>query len=153
VLFEVLCARPAVDMGLDDEQQSLALWAQQCFWDRTLDQIIDSHLIGLIAPACLKVYAKIAYKCLYDGRYRRPKMAEVLKALEFAMELQEIADAGGAHSVVIDEEVPLCGGGNLVVSSPADNGDLVHLCPTFWKRSLSRKELLRQFSKVNFPPN
>jgi hypothetical protein len=23
VLFEVLCARPAVDMGLDDEQQSL----------------------------------------------------------------------------------------------------------------------------------
>ncbi|XP_059449363.1 receptor-like protein kinase FERONIA [Corylus avellana] len=146
VLFEVLCARPAVDMGLDDEKQSLTLWAQQCFRDRTLDQIIDSRVIGLIAPACLKVYAKIAYKCLYEERDRRPKMAEVLKALEFAMKLQEIADAG-AHTVVIDEEVPLCGEGNLVVSCPADNGDLVHSCPTFWKRSLSRKELLRHFSE------
>lgn len=32
-------------------------------------------------------------------------MAKVLRALELAMELQEIAD-GGAHTVVIDKEVP-----------------------------------------------
>jgi len=149
VLFEVLCARPAVDTGLDDEQQSLALWAQQCFEDRTLDRIIDPRLIGKIAPESLKVYAKIAYKCLYDFRDRRPKMAKVLRALELAMELQEIAD-GGAHTVVIDKEVPSRGKGNPVVSRPANNGDLVHSCPTFWKSSISRKELVRFFSDKAF---
>lgn len=56
VLFKVLCVRPAVDTGLDDEQQSLAaLWAQQCFEDRTLDWIIDPSLIGKIVPESLKV--------------------------------------------------------------------------------------------------
>jgi serine/threonine protein kinase len=149
VLFEVLCGRPAVDTGLDDEQQSLALWAQQCFEDRTLDRIIDPRLIGKIAPQSLKVYAMIAYKCLYDFRDRRPKMAKVLRALELAMELQEIAD-GGAHTVVIDKEAPSRGKGNPVVSRPANNGDLVHSCPTLWKSSISRKELVRFFSDKAF---
>jgi serine/threonine protein kinase len=149
VLFEVLCGRPAVDTGLDDEQQSLALWAQQCFEDRTLDRIIDPRLIGKIAPQSLKVYAMIAYKCLYDFRDRRPKMAKVLRALELAMELQEISD-GGAHTVVIDKEVPSRGKGNPVVSRPANNCDLVHSCPTFWKSCISRKELVRFFSDKAF---
>ncbi|KAB1211551.1 Receptor-like protein kinase FERONIA [Morella rubra] len=54
VLFEVLCARPAVDTGLDDEQQCLAQWARQCYEDGSLEQIIDSRLIGLIAPDSLQ---------------------------------------------------------------------------------------------------
>uniref|UniRef100_A0A2N9GNV6 Protein kinase domain-containing protein n=1 Tax=Fagus sylvatica TaxID=28930 RepID=A0A2N9GNV6_FAGSY len=146
VLFEVLCAREAVDMGLDDEQQSLAPWARQCFEDSTLDQIIDPNLIGQIAPECLEIYTNIAYRCLSEDRNQRPTMVEVLGALEYAMELQEIADAG-AHAIIINEEVPLSVGGNLVVSRPPINGDLVHSCPTIWKKSSSHKELLRFLSE------
>ncbi|XP_041002603.1 receptor-like protein kinase FERONIA [Juglans microcarpa x Juglans regia] len=147
VLFEVLCARPAVDTGLDEEQHSLAQWARRCFKEGTVDQIIDSRLMGMIAPECLKVYTNIAYRCLCEKRNQRPTMAEVLRALEVARELQEITDGGGvAQRIVIDEEVPLCGGGNLVVAETGNNGDLVHSCPTFWKKSASRKELLRFLS-------
>ena len=146
VLFEVLCAREAVDMGLDDEQQSLAAWARQCFEDSTLDQIIDPNLIGQIAPECLQIYTNIAYRCLSEDRNQRPTMVEVLGALEYAMELQEIADAG-AHAIIINEEVPLSVGGNLVVSRAPINGDLVHSCPTIWKKSTSHKELLRFLSE------
>ncbi|GMY12865.1 receptor-like protein kinase FERONIA isoform X4 [Fagus crenata] len=145
-LHEVLCAREAVDMGLDDEQQSLAPWARQCFEDSTLDQIIDPNLIGQIAPECLEIYTNIAYRCLSEDRNQRPTMVEVLGALEYAMELQEIADAG-AHAIIINEEVPLSVGGNLVVSRPPINGDLVHSCPTIWKKSTSHKELLRFLSE------
>ena len=40
VLFEVLCARSAVDMGLDYDRQGLAYWASLCFEEGKLDQII-----------------------------------------------------------------------------------------------------------------
>ncbi|KAB1211547.1 Receptor-like protein kinase FERONIA [Morella rubra] len=145
VLFEVLCARPAVDTGLDDEQQCLAQWARQCYEDGSLEQIIDSRLIGLIAPESLKVYAKIAYRCLCDDRKRRPTMAKVLRALEKAMELQEIAE-GGAHTVKIEDEVPLCGGGNSMLSRPRNSPSAAHSCPFFWTKSTSPKVLLRFLS-------
>ena len=86
VLFEVLCARQAVDMGLNDEQQSLAYWAHSCFEEGTLDKIIDPHLIDQISPESLRMYANIAYKCVCEDREQRPKMVEVLRALEFAKE-------------------------------------------------------------------
>ncbi|XP_042970512.1 receptor-like protein kinase FERONIA [Carya illinoinensis] len=147
VLFEVLCARPAVDNGLDDERHSLAQWARRCFEEGTVDQIIDSRLVGVIAPECLQVYTNIAYRCLCEEKNQRPTMAEVLRALEVARELQEISDGGGgAERIMIDEEVPLCGRGNLVASETGNHGDLVHSCPTLRKKSASRKELLRYFS-------
>ncbi|XP_050270505.1 receptor-like protein kinase FERONIA isoform X6 [Quercus robur] len=146
VLFEVLCARPAVDMGLDYEQQSLASWASLCFEEGKLDQIIDPHLIDQMSPESLKMYANIAYKCVCEDRDQRPKMVEVLRALEFAKELQEIADDGG-HRVMINEEVPLCVGENQVVSRPRKKGEMGQSCPTFWNRSTSHKELLRFLSE------
>ncbi|KAM4132163.1 hypothetical protein ACJW30_01G229800 [Castanea mollissima] len=146
VLFEVLCARQAVDMGLNDEQQSLAYWAHSCFEEGTLDKIIDPHLIDQISPESLKMYANIAYKCVCEVRDQRPKMVEVLRALEFAKELQEIADDGG-HGVMINEEVPLCLGENQAVSRPRKKGETGQSCPTFWNKSTSNKELLRFLSE------
>ena len=92
VLFEVLCARPAVDMGLDYEQQSLAYWAHSCFEEGTLDKIIDPYLIDQISPESLRMYANIAYKCVCEDKDQRPQIVEVLRALEFAKELQEITN-------------------------------------------------------------
>ncbi|KAF3947827.1 hypothetical protein CMV_026097 [Castanea mollissima] len=138
--------RQAVDMGLNDEQQSLAYWAHSCFEEGTLDKIIDPHLIDQISPESLKMYANIAYKCVCEVRDQRPKMVEVLRALEFAKELQEIADDGG-HGVMINEEVPLCLGENQAVSRPRKKGETGQSCPTFWNKSTSNKELLRFLSE------
>ncbi|XP_058187711.1 cysteine-rich receptor-like protein kinase 41 [Rhododendron vialii] len=79
VLFEVLCARPPVDMRDDnnEEQRSLPLWAQQCIKKGMLDQIIDPYLRGQIPPKCLKLFVKVANKCLHKHPQGRPTMAEV----------------------------------------------------------------------------
>ena len=92
------------------------------------------------------MYANIAYKCVCEDREQRPKMVEVLRALEFAKELQEIADDGG-HGVMINEEVPLCVGENQVVSRPRKKGQMGQSCPTFWNKSTSNKEILRFLSE------
>ncbi|KAK9939574.1 hypothetical protein M0R45_016266 [Rubus argutus] len=49
VLFEVLCARPAVIQTEELKQVSLAEWAKSCHQNGELDQIIDPSLRGKIA--------------------------------------------------------------------------------------------------------
>nr|XP_043616184.1 receptor-like protein kinase FERONIA [Erigeron canadensis] len=109
VLFEVLCGRPAVDPGLEEEQRSLALWARQSIRERKLDQIIDPCLRGEITPRCLKVFTELAEKCLENQPKRRPSMANIISGLEFALEQQEIKEW------FIPEEPGY--GGNLSVSN------------------------------------
>ncbi|WRX20265.1 Serine-threonine/tyrosine-protein kinase [Theobroma cacao] len=93
VLFEVLCARPAVDIKLEDEQIGLAGWALKCVENETIEQIIDPYLQGKIAPECLRVYAEIAENCLRQVGLERPTMSDVGGMLEFALQLQETAEA------------------------------------------------------------
>ncbi|XP_022759149.1 receptor-like protein kinase FERONIA [Durio zibethinus] len=93
VLFEVLCARPAVDISLEDDQIGLAGWALKCIENETIEQIIDPYLKGKIAPECLRVFAEIAKTCLHEVGVERPKMSDVVGMLEFALELQETAEA------------------------------------------------------------
>ena len=45
-----------------------------------------------MSPESWKMYANIAYKCVCEDKDQRPQMVEVLRALEFAKELQEITD-------------------------------------------------------------
>ncbi|PON39461.1 Mitogen-activated protein kinase kinase kinase [Parasponia andersonii] len=152
VLFEVLCGRPAVEMGLEEEQQSLVQWARYNVKNGTLDQIVDDNLRGEIAPECLKLYGKIADRCLRSDRNRRPKMADVLKALEFALRLQEGAAAAAEEGIEIregsksDEKMSCLGGGNQVILRPPCKDSVVHSCPTVWGKSTSRKMLMRFFS-------
>nr|XP_017256447.1 PREDICTED: receptor-like protein kinase ANXUR2 [Daucus carota subsp. sativus] len=89
VLFEVLCGRPAVDASLDEEQISLAGWAQQCFKEGLLDQITDSCIKESISSDSLKAYVDVAIKCLNNQPKLRPTMAEVVVSLESALVLQE----------------------------------------------------------------
>ncbi|KAF7129173.1 hypothetical protein RHSIM_Rhsim10G0052600 [Rhododendron simsii] len=81
VLFEVLCARPPVDFRVEEEQCSLAMWAQHCIKQGTLDQIIDPSLSGEIPANGLKVFAEVANKCLHNHPNGRPTMAEVVESL------------------------------------------------------------------------
>ncbi|KAJ9173188.1 hypothetical protein P3X46_016351 [Hevea brasiliensis] len=139
LLFEVLCARPAVDMRLEEEQHSLVLWARTHVKEGTLDQIIDPSLTGKIAPESLKVYATIAAKCLREHRNERPTMSKVLRKLELALRLQECADAAAEVGILHSELSSLRGNRD-------NSGCIVHSCPAIWKKTLSPREPYRFFS-------
>ncbi|GMP26617.1 hypothetical protein CsSME_00002992 [Camellia sinensis var. sinensis] len=89
VLLEVLCGRPAVDMRLEEEQCSLALWAQHCIKKKKLGQIIDPSMRDQISPDCLKLFSKVANKCLNNNPNGRPTMADVVVSLECALAAQD----------------------------------------------------------------
>lgn len=82
VLFEVLTGRRAVDSTLDEEQWSLAVWAQDQIKEGKLNQIVDYSLKGHISTKCLKEFANIAIHCLDNQPKQRPTMAEVVVKLE-----------------------------------------------------------------------
>ncbi|XP_061947991.1 putative receptor-like protein kinase At5g39000 [Populus nigra] len=92
VLFEVLCARPPVIPSSPKDQASLADWARKCYHRGTLDQIVDPHLKGEVAPASLNKFAEIANSCLHGQGIERPKMGDVVWGLEFALQVQQTAE-------------------------------------------------------------
>ncbi|PON39472.1 Mitogen-activated protein kinase kinase kinase [Trema orientale] len=108
VLCEVLCARPPILRTAGKGKVSLAEWAPGCYRDGTLDQIIDPHLTGKIAPECLKKYGEIFVSCMLDNGTERPSMNDIVWGLEFAMQLQQSAEdndrAGGATITPKDED-------------------------------------------------
>ncbi|XP_058192235.1 receptor-like protein kinase FERONIA [Rhododendron vialii] len=85
VMLEMLCGRPAVDMRVDEEQHSLALWAKQCIKENKLDQLTDPSLRDQISAHCLKVFAEVANNCLDSRPKGRPTMADVVVRLEYAL--------------------------------------------------------------------
>ena len=93
VMFEVLCGRKALNTKLEHEQWHLANWARKCIEKGTIGQIIDPYLKGKIAPECFKLYMEVAESCVRDQGIQRPKMNDVMEKLEFAIELQQNADA------------------------------------------------------------
>ncbi|XP_044468449.1 probable receptor-like protein kinase At5g24010 [Mangifera indica] len=91
LLFEVLCARPAVDPLLSREQVNLAEWAMQWQKKGMLEQIVDPHIIGKINPSSLKKFGETAEKCLAEYGVDRPTMGDVLWNLEYTLQRQDSA--------------------------------------------------------------
>uniref|UniRef100_A0A2N9INN4 Protein kinase domain-containing protein n=1 Tax=Fagus sylvatica TaxID=28930 RepID=A0A2N9INN4_FAGSY len=92
VMFEVLCARKAMNQRLQEEQRNLASWARKCIERGTISQIIDPYLSNKMVPECLNVYVELAESCIRDQGIHRPTMNDVMEKLEFALELQENVD-------------------------------------------------------------
>ncbi|KAI5335861.1 hypothetical protein L3X38_025995 [Prunus dulcis] len=92
VLCEVLCARPALIRTVEKKQMSLADWTRICHRNGTLYQIIDPNLSGKIAVACFNKFIEIAVSCINDNGAERPSMNDVVRGLEFALELQNCAE-------------------------------------------------------------
>ncbi|XP_024019977.1 receptor-like protein kinase ANXUR2 [Morus notabilis] len=86
VLCEVLCGRPTIMRNAEKGQ-----WAQHCYRNGTLHQIIDRNLTSKIAPECLKKYSEIAVTSMHDNGTEKPSMNDVVWGLEFAMQLQQNA--------------------------------------------------------------
>ncbi|XP_057482773.1 receptor-like protein kinase FERONIA [Actinidia eriantha] len=129
VLFEVLCGRPAVNMGLEEEQHSLALWAQHCTSAGMIHHIIDPELRTQISPNCLNVFVEIAKKCLCNYSKDRPNMGDVVRSLEIALAAQ-------ASSVSFKEEgaISVVGADNKQIDGTIQLGgaDLQPVeCPVF----------------------
>ncbi|PSS30526.1 Receptor-like protein kinase [Actinidia chinensis var. chinensis] len=132
VLFEVLCGRPAVDMGLEEEQHSLALWAQHCIREGTIHHIIDPNLRTQISPSCLKVFVEVSKKCLCNYSKDRPSMDDVVGSLELALAAQASSGSykeggafgvGGADNKQIDGIMQLGGADLQGVESPVFEQD------------------------------
>ncbi|KAL4578257.1 hypothetical protein LXL04_014377 [Taraxacum kok-saghyz] len=91
VLFEVLCGRPCF-MNVNDETRFLAQLAQTRYEKGKLIDIIDIDLRRQMDRDSLNMVADIAYQCLHKNRRRRPSMGLVVKKLEKALKLQELAE-------------------------------------------------------------
>uniref|UniRef100_A0A5B7A965 Protein kinase domain-containing protein n=1 Tax=Davidia involucrata TaxID=16924 RepID=A0A5B7A965_DAVIN len=102
VLLEVLCARKVVDHTAGQDRVNLAHWVKSCIRKRTLDQIIDPFLMGKIAPECLRTFVDIAQRCLLEHGIQRPSMSDVVGSLEFALKLQETAEAAKQDIGAVD---------------------------------------------------
>ncbi|KAI3778453.1 hypothetical protein L2E82_07760 [Cichorium intybus] len=85
VLLEVLCGRPALDFTLDEDQQSLAVWATDCIREGNIDRIIDPCLRGQTRAKFLKEFGRISYECLLARSKDRPTMTKVLARLELVL--------------------------------------------------------------------
>ncbi|XP_030953277.1 receptor-like protein kinase FERONIA [Quercus lobata] len=105
VLCEVLCARPPLIRNVDKERVSLAEWAQQCYHNGKLDQIVDPFLSGKIVPECLKKFGEITVNCLLDDGIKRPSMNDVVWGLEFALQLQESKRDSGVQIFEIEGHI------------------------------------------------
>ncbi|GFZ19217.1 malectin/receptor-like protein kinase family protein [Actinidia rufa] len=132
VLFEVLCGRTAVDMGLEEEQHSLALWAQHCISAGMIHHIIDPELRTQISPSCLKVFVEIAKKCLCNYSKDWPNMGDVVGSLELALATQASSGSykeegaigvGGADNKKIDGTMQLGGADLQPVECPVFEQD------------------------------
>ncbi|KAK9924884.1 hypothetical protein M0R45_033230 [Rubus argutus] len=92
VLCEVLCARPAVIPTEEIRQASLAEWTKSCYHNGELYQIIDPSLRGKIASECLNKFTEVAISCMNDNGTDRPSMNDVVRGLEFALQLHQSAE-------------------------------------------------------------
>ena len=117
-MFEVLCARKALNQRLEEEQRNLASWAMKCIERGTISQIIDPYLTNKIALDCFKVYVELAESCVSDHAIQRPSMNDVMEKLEFALELQEYAETTkDTDSEVVSFHVAASNGSRQVLES------------------------------------
>ncbi|PKI69843.1 hypothetical protein CRG98_009718 [Punica granatum] len=73
----------------ETEEIGLAGWAQSCYQNGSLDQIIDHNLKAEITPEWLEKFAETAMRCLRDEGMKRPSMNDIVRSLELTLQLQE----------------------------------------------------------------
>ncbi|KAJ0871303.1 putative protein kinase RLK-Pelle-CrRLK1L-1 family [Helianthus annuus] len=87
VLFEVLCGRSCT-VKEDDGLYLSAPMIKEYYKGRKLDEIVHPILRKQISTDCMYKFSRIAYRCLQDGRERRPPMHVVKKELEEMLKIE-----------------------------------------------------------------
>ncbi|KAB2610402.1 receptor-like protein kinase FERONIA [Pyrus ussuriensis x Pyrus communis] len=103
VLWEVLCARPAVVHTAEPRQMNLAEWAKNCHRNGELDQIIDPSMRGKIEIESLNKFVEIAMSCISDRGIEQPPMNDVVRGLEFALQLHQKNIGTEGYNEVTDQ--------------------------------------------------
>ncbi|KAJ9540047.1 hypothetical protein OSB04_026553 [Centaurea solstitialis] len=98
VMLEMLCARPAINPTLPREQVNIAEWAMNWQKRGELEKIMDPNLVGIVNLESLRKYGETAQKCLSENGNERPSMGDVLWNLEYALQLQEVANGNGGDA-------------------------------------------------------
>ncbi|CAI9758309.1 unnamed protein product [Fraxinus pennsylvanica] len=89
--MKVLCERPALDRRVEEDEQSLTIWAQDCISKGEIDRLVAPSLRPQISPESLTTFLEVANRCLHDEPNKRPTMAQVVVQLESALEQQSSA--------------------------------------------------------------
>nr|XP_043630330.1 uncharacterized protein LOC122601651 [Erigeron canadensis] len=93
VLFEVMCGRPCFELRNGEQNILVHKW-KQCYQENGLYDIISNHLkeqmdMDICYRDSVDTFASIAYRCVHRDRKERPRMAEVVKELLIALDIQE----------------------------------------------------------------
>ncbi|XP_047326912.1 receptor-like protein kinase FERONIA [Impatiens glandulifera] len=93
VMWEALSGRPVFEVGIKNKknkknERNLAIWAQQCYKEGKIDQIIDTAIKPSISSPSLDVFTAIANKCVHNDPTKRLSMAQVAEFLRTALEFQ-----------------------------------------------------------------
>ncbi|XP_074308724.1 receptor-like protein kinase FERONIA [Silene latifolia] len=106
MLFEVLCAQPAVELNLPK--------VRACYTKGILYTVVDPTLTGQITPECLNKFGEIAELCVRVNRDERPSMRDVVWNLESILTLQQTAENTSDGSRMVDFTITTatCGGEN-----------------------------------------
>nr|XP_043638278.1 receptor-like protein kinase FERONIA [Erigeron canadensis] len=96
VLFEILCGRLCCEYNRKSELTNIFVpkW-RRCYEEKTLDEIIFPGLKEQMDPGSLNAFSVTAYQCVKKAREERPMMAQVVKALEFALQPQDVFEVLG----------------------------------------------------------
>jgi len=94
ILLEALCGRAPIASRVEKEQEFLVAWVKRCFHGGNVHETVDPVLKGSMRPKCLNKFVEIALSCLNDHGKDRPLMREVVKGLEYALNLQRRCEQG-----------------------------------------------------------
>ncbi|KAK2965494.1 hypothetical protein RJ640_001611 [Escallonia rubra] len=96
VLLEMLTGRRAVDTNRPQGEHNLVMWAKPCLTSkRKIFKVMDARIEGQYSLVGAVRAATIAVKCLSTEPKLRPRMDEVVEALE---QLQDLKDYGSVRS-------------------------------------------------------
>ncbi|KAK1417803.1 hypothetical protein QVD17_26937 [Tagetes erecta] len=94
VLFEVLCGVLCCTYSKGRVQKKLVpTWTKSYEQNKINDIIFKNEAIQPLDQSALEIFSDIAYRCLKNSREERPKMDEVVKELESALESQELLES------------------------------------------------------------
>lgn len=107
VLLEMLSGRRALDKNRTLAEQNLVDWARPFLRDKKkLYKIMDARLESQYSKKSAHIVAKLALDCINNEARCRPKMSEVLAALEPLQDPKEMLKQAQCDSVKVAHPLP-----------------------------------------------
>ncbi|KAK7395626.1 hypothetical protein VNO78_16190 [Psophocarpus tetragonolobus] len=89
VLLEVLSGRQPLLRMVEKQQVSLVDWAKHLYQKGSFNEIVDPKLKDQVTSHCLHKFGELALSCLLEDGTQRPSMNDVVRMLEFVLQLHD----------------------------------------------------------------